>query len=886
MIPEALGQTDMGRDLLEQDYILKQITASLIYPENKLGRTFWDRVYAKAREMYGTTRIPVNTFNKVWIMADRAQVFEHNQTAFVVDSHLKVMLEEDYLALQKHQRQPEDMSPAHSITSQIVRAIILPELEKEVNTGKNFANLRQIFNSIILSSWYKRNLKEALLNQVYANKAKVKGIERHGVITSAAKQSLQDLSPEQIYNQYLKAYKRGVFNYIKEDVNNAGEMIPRKYFSGGILGAGAAAHPLTESVTQADSAQLANSLSDPLVDFITGLDPVRGKSDSAMISIPEFIPSHFGKIFTLAVMGILVGVSVLNSKYEKDRRKEVGEALELIRTRNPYIEHPLIDILLIGKENSAFGVKSYVLAVIKERLTPDELAEKFDAEGLTIKYTNEGSEGIRWTTYGPKDSVFPYFRTQISIIAFPNDEIRDRFLVNVIKDIAKAVEKVKERYVELYKATPTRPYLEREKEWIAIALAAAQNGHSKRKLLSTEEAIGLSEEIRMSPGMVRDEDFQGILLLLAVQSGRSVADILKSSRSWNISLKAGLILELASLQLGQDPENERKENVRREFNRMKDFVKMSGGTTEEIEEVAALLTLAFFQLDFEEDTVESHFEELNELTDSRIAAALLVVGGAQKKGHFTIGRELYGIITADPTFAPDDKTRRALAVIAAAYFFPDAAMKARPAEITILKTGVIIGRHGKIKIIYSFDKVARAINILKNSLVVNSVNNGGNAIFMYSDNLEEVDLLRKLTRVITIRYGLKNEFTFKDKGHWNVVFYPRLENNSEDTLKNLSNEIRKFLGAFLQEIQLRRDGAMAAATNLKDFGGIDLNTSNGMQWKVSKDGNGVEMNIDPAMIERVRREGIESLSPVILKITPITSIWPLVGIHAPIKGNP
>src|SRR5208282_1565921 len=112
MIPEVLGQTDMGRDLLEQDYILKQITASLIYPEKQLGKTFWDRVYAKAQEMYGTTQVPVNTFNKVWIMADRAEVFEHNQTAFVVGCHLKVMLEEDYLALEKNRRQPGDMASA------------------------------------------------------------------------------------------------------------------------------------------------------------------------------------------------------------------------------------------------------------------------------------------------------------------------------------------------------------------------------------------------------------------------------------------------------------------------------------------------------------------------------------------------------------------------------------------------------------------------------------------------------------------------------------------------------------------------------------------------------------------------------------------------------
>jgi len=33
IIPEQLGQTVMGRDMLAQDYILKQLTASLIYPE-------------------------------------------------------------------------------------------------------------------------------------------------------------------------------------------------------------------------------------------------------------------------------------------------------------------------------------------------------------------------------------------------------------------------------------------------------------------------------------------------------------------------------------------------------------------------------------------------------------------------------------------------------------------------------------------------------------------------------------------------------------------------------------------------------------------------------------------------------------------------------------
>ena len=93
MIASNLAQTEMGRDMLAQDYLLKQLTASLIYPEQNLGKTFWDEVYTQSRRLYGTTQIPVNTFNKVWIVADRADVYEHDNAAYVVGAHLKVMLE-------------------------------------------------------------------------------------------------------------------------------------------------------------------------------------------------------------------------------------------------------------------------------------------------------------------------------------------------------------------------------------------------------------------------------------------------------------------------------------------------------------------------------------------------------------------------------------------------------------------------------------------------------------------------------------------------------------------------------------------------------------------------------------------------------------------------
>ncbi len=233
IIADSLGETEMGRDLLAQDYVLKQLTATLVDPNSDLGKKFWERVYKKAYEMYGTTQIPANTFNKIWITPDEAVVYEEGNIAFVGERHLKVMLEEDYLSLQSNakredlgvsQIQDEEMKKLAAISSGVVRDVLVPEIEKEVNGGKLFANLRQIFNSMILATWYKKALKESLLGQVYVDKNKTKGVD---VDDKTIK--------EQIYQQYLESFKKGVFNMIKVEKDAvSGKNIPRKYFSGGV----------------------------------------------------------------------------------------------------------------------------------------------------------------------------------------------------------------------------------------------------------------------------------------------------------------------------------------------------------------------------------------------------------------------------------------------------------------------------------------------------------------------------------------------------------------------------------------------------------------------------------------------------------------------------
>ena len=238
IVPESFGQTEMGRDLLAQDYLLKQLTASLVYPEGDIGKQFWKRVYEEANKSAKGEISPrhglggnvlINTFNKVWIVPEKATVYENVKagTAYVVESRLKVMTESDYLADSNNL-----VGVRHAVPQQnaIIQEVVIPQLTKEVNEGKNFAQLRQVYNSLILATWYKKKIKDSILAQVYADKNKVKGIEY--------KRSIGNNQPNDvdlIYQKYLQAFKKGAYNYIKEEQDPVTyRSIPRKYFSGGL----------------------------------------------------------------------------------------------------------------------------------------------------------------------------------------------------------------------------------------------------------------------------------------------------------------------------------------------------------------------------------------------------------------------------------------------------------------------------------------------------------------------------------------------------------------------------------------------------------------------------------------------------------------------------
>ncbi len=224
IVPEVFGDTQMGKELLAQDYLLKQVTASLMYPEGDVGREFWKKIYTESLKRFGSINISVNTINKVWIVPDRAVVYENakDNTVMLVESRLKVMLEEDYLALK--QQKVDTAKANQQLSNDVIREIIIPALEKEVNEGRNFASLRQVYHALILATWYKNNLKKSILSKGYVDQSKIAGV---AVDDKKANQA--------IYEQYIKSYRKGVYNYIKDEVDPAtNTVVPKKYFSGGV----------------------------------------------------------------------------------------------------------------------------------------------------------------------------------------------------------------------------------------------------------------------------------------------------------------------------------------------------------------------------------------------------------------------------------------------------------------------------------------------------------------------------------------------------------------------------------------------------------------------------------------------------------------------------
>ncbi|MGA9131262.1 MAG: toll/interleukin-1 receptor domain-containing protein [Candidatus Sulfotelmatobacter sp.] len=287
MLPKPLAGTQFGRDLLSQDVVLKQLTASFMHPDSPIGRAYWNEVFARARQHYGTSNLRMNSFQKVWVVPKKALVYEMpfeepppdilerfdiergERFAYIVETDLDTLCECDLVALKHHvdSQQGKGDGTSTDFTVQTFKEMVLPHIQKEVNESEHFVALRQIYHALILATWFKKKLRSVpaykeLFESVDSDNPaslpmtirSVKSLDSQkvdreptvcSVLQPDTKHNLDHATPNapafdiadnvEFYQKYIRLFRNGVFRCARaEEGDKPGEIINRMYFSGAI----------------------------------------------------------------------------------------------------------------------------------------------------------------------------------------------------------------------------------------------------------------------------------------------------------------------------------------------------------------------------------------------------------------------------------------------------------------------------------------------------------------------------------------------------------------------------------------------------------------------------------------------------------------------------
>lgn len=225
IINPSLANTDLGRIMLNADYRLKEDVATIINPQiSPTGKEFWRRLYQKAEELGATDKIPLVT--RLWIVSDKAEVYEKQNQIYITKSSLKVQLEPAYLSQRiifKDEREKE----LQDFASELIEELVLPQLNKKVNEAYSYADLKDVYNALILAHWYKEKFGSGYNSLLQTVNYKVLD-DTETDYTS---------TPNEIYQGYLKSITEGQYSFNETETFGSpfGMVITtRHYFSGGV----------------------------------------------------------------------------------------------------------------------------------------------------------------------------------------------------------------------------------------------------------------------------------------------------------------------------------------------------------------------------------------------------------------------------------------------------------------------------------------------------------------------------------------------------------------------------------------------------------------------------------------------------------------------------
>lgn len=276
IIEKDLGTTDVGRIMLEADLRMKKDFSRYEDPcESETGVEFWKLLGEKREELVKEImkRHPdeIKDVNEVqfapvtrhWIVPDKVEAYETDNEIYIVNATLNIFSEPVYeqstynvvntLTLSKASK--EDLSEAAKEYGRYVKELqerkILPLVVREVNSGKNYSDLRQVYISLALAQWYKNKYRHSpsLFSDLIDSK-NLNGLEPKS-----------EWSAVSVWKDYKKSFEEGDYHCWKNRTYQQGDytITESKLYSGGgvdfmdikITNMGNMPHNLKESLSEA-----------------------------------------------------------------------------------------------------------------------------------------------------------------------------------------------------------------------------------------------------------------------------------------------------------------------------------------------------------------------------------------------------------------------------------------------------------------------------------------------------------------------------------------------------------------------------------------------------------------------------------------------------------
>lgn len=203
IIPASLGQTDVGRIMLEADFQLKRDAGALMKTQPFAGaeRALVDSIVSRHRRSHDVLRRWGST-GRVEISSATSKVFarESGGGIFIQGAVLDVVFEQKKFSVlagpsnESLEISPQEWEEFVRLTEKWIR----PRLIGRVNRAPEYENLRQVFSARILSDWYKRKRrsKGSLAPQV--DRVRLQGLT-----------SPRHSSPETFWRTFKKDYDSG-----------------------------------------------------------------------------------------------------------------------------------------------------------------------------------------------------------------------------------------------------------------------------------------------------------------------------------------------------------------------------------------------------------------------------------------------------------------------------------------------------------------------------------------------------------------------------------------------------------------------------------------------------------------------------------------------------